>query len=146
MDSKNLLVVIHDTSLSKSQLFSVIQAPNNGVYYHAIIDEEGEIIYCVDPKIRINASFPSSFKGEQVNGSVDKFAYHVCLINQNYTNKQYISLAWLCKQLQVKEDRIVGHYEIDLSGLRDDAISLDKKKLISLLTKVQFNKQIIWEL
>lgn len=145
MDKQKLLVVIHDTIVSKEELFAVVQSKYNEIYYHSIINVDGEIIYCVQPNIRIPASNPSSFNGEQINGSVDDFAYHICLIGENYSNDQYFSLGWLCKQLQVEEDRIVGHSEIDLSGLRKDPKSLNKERVISIMNKCKLQKPISWE-
>ncbi len=155
MDKQKLLVVLHESNIPEPNLLTVIQSKYNEVYYHSVINREGTIIYCVEATKRIEASYPSSFNGESINGSVDDFAYHICLVSpdvdvdliehEGYTIDQYISLAWLCKQLDVEEERIVTHKEIDLSNTRIDPRSFNKEKLIELLSKVNKQKTIIWE-
>ena len=124
-----LLVVIHETLISAEDSKRLHGDPNYYASYHALIERSGKIIYLTPADSKAYAAAESVFvnvegEEEQINGSVDDFAYHIALetppdgygLSKNfhigYTKEQYTSLGWLVAATGVQQDRIVRHGEI----------------------------------
>ena len=124
-----LLVVIHETLISANASLILHSDPEYYGSYHALIDRAGEITYLTPSDSKAYAAARSSFTNsfgevEQINGSVDDFAYHIALetpvdgynslkaAHIGYTKEQYESLAWLSAHTGVRKERIVTHGEI----------------------------------
>ena len=125
-----LLVVLHETVISAEQSTKFHGDPSYLGSYHAIVARNGDIIYLVPPEHKAfaaaNSAFldPTSGELEEVNGSVNDFAYHIALetpidgrdpnktTHSGYTREQYQSLAWLCVATGVQSNRITTHGEI----------------------------------
>ena len=119
-----LLVVIHETVISAEEVILLHNDPEYYASYHAVVNRLGDIIYLVPPEYKAYAAANSSFTNpfgivEEINGSVDDFAYHIALesptlaiTHVGYSKEQYTSLAWLCVAVGARFDRIVTHGEI----------------------------------
>lgn len=154
------IIVLHETGYSASSAINFFQTPHNDenvqASYHALIKQDGTIVYLVPPQKRAfgaaNSVFDGIYGSETVQTnpnlppSVNNFAYHVSLetppdgrgdnyqkFHSGYTEAQYNTLAWLIAQSQVPDDRITTHHEVDRSGQKIDPVSFDFDKFLSLL-------------
>ena len=126
-----LIVVIHETYVNTETILSLHEDPQFIASYHAVIDPNGVIHYLVPADAKAYGAAESVFRDsfgeeQQINGSVDDFAYHISLVtpddgrdrnkkaHSGYTRQQYKSLAWLCHSTGVARNRIVTHAEIKL--------------------------------
>lgn len=110
--------------------------------YHYYIERSGRIIKLVDPKYEANHAGTSLWRSYL---RMNRYSIGICLQNkvpQEYTEKQYVSLAWLIKAMQERfKDRdstahiILGHEDIAIPRGRkhDPGIHFDWDKLYSLL-------------
>jgi N-acetyl-anhydromuramyl-L-alanine amidase AmpD len=141
-----LLVVIHESLITFEEVLELVQSSNIQGTYHSFIRRDGEIIYLEESTKNVNAAMESSFNGEEILGSVDPFAYHICLESPincpikarehlGYTDQQYYSLAWLIASLNPESNRIVKHKDIDTSGTIYDPRSLDILRVKSDIPK-----------
>ncbi len=122
-----LLVVIHETLISAEE--SIILHGDSQYYasYHSLIHRSGKIIYLTPGDCKAYAAAQSTFTDlfgeiQEVNGSVDDFAYHIALetppdgianpkqeYHIGYTKEQYVSLAWLIRATGVQLSRVIPH-------------------------------------
>lgn len=124
-----LLVVIHETLISAQDSIRLHGDPEYYASYHALVERSGEITYLTPADSKAYAAANSAYTDafgeiQEVNGSVDDFAYHIALetppdgynafktAHIGYTKEQYKSLAWLVAATGVRKDRIVTHGEI----------------------------------
>lgn len=119
----NPLIILHETLYPYTEVITYFQPPNTR--YHVCIKKEGQIIYCANPTdVLFNCGRDTSYMGENINGSVDPIAYHVCLESpysskpndrehEGYTNEQYKSLGWLVKSTGIDISRLIGHADLD---------------------------------
>ena len=153
------IVVLHETVGTAMSAVNTFQThhPNDDdqVSYHALIADDGTVVYMVPPEQRAfgagNSVFISS-KGEeavstneQYPSSVNNFAYHISLetppdgqLNANpahsgYTEAQYRSLAWLISRSTIPEERITTHKQVDRSASRADPRSFEPERLFRYL-------------
>lgn len=149
-----LLIVLHETTSAASGAVNTVLTPHprddDQVSYHAIIRQDGSILYLVDPLKRAYGAGNSAFQGtngletvqtnKRLKSSVNNFAYHISLETPSdgyhdkpehtgYSNAQYHSLAWLIEQSGVNEDRITTHMAIDRAGERQDPRSFEMVSL-----------------
>jgi N-acetyl-anhydromuramyl-L-alanine amidase AmpD len=156
--SNELLVVLHETTQTASSAINTVQTPHEDemdqVSYHAIIRQDGSIVFLVPPEKRAFGAGNSVFDGS--NGpetvkthrrfppSVNNFAYHISLetppdgynskqTHSGYSTNQYASLAWLIAWTGVPEERITTHRAVDRSGSRIDPRSFDMDLLKATL-------------
>ncbi|WP_404783599.1 peptidoglycan recognition family protein [Altericista sp. CCNU0014] len=145
-----LLVVLHETTSAASGAVNTVLTPHphddDQISYHAIICQDGTILYLVDPLKRAYGAGNSAFKGKNgletvqtnknLKPSVNNFAYHISLetpsggYNSNsehvgYSGEQYTSLAWLTAHSGVEDSRITTHLAVDRSGERQDPRSFE---------------------
>lgn len=145
-----LLIVLHETTSAASGAVNTVLTPHSQdldqISYHAIIGQDGTILYLVDPRKRAYGAGNSAFKGRygfekvqtnrQLQPSVNNFAYHISLetppdgynldpSHSGYSSAQYTSLAWLIAHSGVQENRITTHLAIDRSGERQDPRSFE---------------------
>jgi N-acetyl-anhydromuramyl-L-alanine amidase AmpD len=153
------IVVLHETVGSGMSAVHHFQTPHaqdvDQASYHALIWQDGTVIYLVPPEKRAFGAGNSVFEGP--NGpetvktrpdlppSVNNFAYHISLetppdgreskdpVHSGYTSAQYQSLAWLIARTGVPEHRITTHAIVDRSGNRQDPRSLDIESLRAML-------------
>jgi len=145
-----LLVVIHESLISYDEVLELVQSSNIKGSYHSFIRRDGEIIYLEEANTNVNAAMESSFNGEQILGSVDSFAYHICLESPigcpikaiehlGYTDQQYYSLAWLVASVNPEPYRIALHKDIDTTGTIYDPRSFDMLRLQSDIPKFYYH-------
>jgi N-acetylmuramoyl-L-alanine amidase len=145
-----LLIVLHETTSAASGAINTALTPHSRdedqISYHAVICQDGTIIYLVDPSKRAYGAGDSAFKGpnglervqtnKKLKSSVNNFAYHISLEtpsdgynaeteHSGYSGAQYSSLAWLIAQSGAKSDRITTHLAVDQSGERQDPRSFE---------------------
>lgn len=149
-----LLIVLHETTSAASGAVNTVLMPHprddDQVSYHAIIRQDGTILYLVDPLKRAYGAGNSAFQGrggietvqtnKRLKSSVNNFAYHISLETPSdgyneepehtgYYDAQYSSLAWLIEQSGVMENRITTHMAIDRAGERQDPRSFEMASL-----------------
>ena len=154
------IIVLHETSDSASSAVNFFQTAHEdeGIQasYHALVKQDGTVVYLVSPEKRAfgaaNSVFVGDNGGETVKTnpnlppSVNNFAYHASLetppdgrgnkylkFHSGYTEAQYNSLAWLIAQSQVPDERITTHREVDRSGQKVDPLSFDFDKFLNFL-------------
>jgi N-acetylmuramoyl-L-alanine amidase len=145
-----LLIVLHETTSAASGAINTALTPHtrdeDQISYHAVICQDGTIIYLVDPGKRAYGAGDSAFKGpnglemvqtnKKLKSSVNNFAYHISLEtpadgynaetkHSGYSGAQYSSLAWLIAQSGADSDRITTHLAVDRSGERQDPRSFE---------------------
>jgi len=110
--------------------------------YHYYIERNGTIIKMVDPKYEASHAGTSLWRTYL---RMNKYSIGICLQNnakQEYTEKQYVSLAWLIKSLQKRFNdadstahTILGHGDIATPRGRkqDPGEHFEWTKLYSLL-------------
>ena len=146
------IVVLHETVGSYESAIELFKSPHEDdddqVSYHALIRDDGKIVYTVPPDRRAygagNSVFVNSDRQEEsvktnpnYPSSVNNFAYHISLVSpedgytsdadshSGYTKAQYESLAWLVAKTGIPEDRITTHRLVDRSGSRRDPRSFN---------------------
>jgi N-acetylmuramoyl-L-alanine amidase len=149
-----LLIVLHETTSAASGAVNTTLTPHrrdeDQISYHAIICQDGTILYLVDPRKRAYGAGDSAFSGpngseavqtsKKLKSSVNNFAYHVSLEtpsdgyhdqpeHSGYSGAQYSSLAWLIAHSGVESDRITTHLAVDQSGERQDPRSFEMSLL-----------------
>jgi N-acetyl-anhydromuramyl-L-alanine amidase AmpD len=125
-----LLVVIHETLIDAQTSKTLHGDPEYYASYHALVERNGNVVYLTPAEHKAYAAANSAFTDvwgdvEEVNGSVDDFAYHIALetpedgvryphlnYHTGYTLEQYKSLAWLCASTVVHRNRITTHGNI----------------------------------
>ncbi|MBD1910839.1 peptidoglycan recognition family protein [Leptolyngbya sp. FACHB-8] len=152
-----LIVVIHETVGSAQSAINTFQTyhvrDNDQRSYHALIRQDGTVVYIVPPEYRAfgagNSVFDGPYGPEAVitnaafPPSVNNFAYHISLEtpsdgrgNQSghsgYTRAQYESLAWLTARTGVPQERITTHRAVDRSGNRRDPRSFNFPEFIQI--------------
>lgn len=152
------IIVLHETVSSANSTISFFQTPHpkdeDQASYHALIVQDGTIVYLVPPDKRAFGAGNSVFNGP--NGpeavkthprfppSVNNFAYHISLEtppdgrnnanrHSGYTAAQYQSLSWLVARAAVPESRITTHKAVDRSASRKDPRSFNEQTFLSLL-------------
>ena len=121
------IFVLHETGIDVETLEDYMADGEFLGSYHAVITIQGEIIYFTPSDMKAFAASESRFISlytdgpEEVNGSVDDFAYHVALetpingrdpskkIHAGYSIQQYRSLAWLFRATGISLNRFVEH-------------------------------------
>jgi len=163
------IVVLHETVGSFESVINLFNEshPNDDdqVSYHALIRENGAIVYVVPPEYRAYGAGDSVFVNAdrqqetvQTNGknpsSVNNFAYHISLVtpaegrhNQathgGYTKNQYEALAWLVSKTGIADDRITTHKIVDRSGTRIDPRSFNAEYFLQRLRSYPKTQEII---
>lgn len=130
MTTPPLVAVLHETIIDIDLCKALHADPEYYGSYHTIVDRYGRVHYMVPPNKKAYAAARSSFTNpytgeiEQINGSVDDFAYHIALEtpddgrdvslpdHSGYTYEQYDSLAWLLRSLGVDLLRVALHGQI----------------------------------
>lgn len=156
-----LLVVIHETLISAEE--SIILHGDSQYYasYHSLIHRSGKITYLTPGDCKAYAAAQSTFTDpfgeiQEVNGSVDDFAYHIALetppdgitnpkqeYHIGYTKEQYQSLAWLCASVGAHTGRITTHGDISFTKtLEPRCFNLDYFSDIYEIIKKTTNKTI----
>ena len=162
------IVVLHETVGSYESVINLFSESHpdddDQVSYHALIRENGEIVYVVPPEYRAygagNSVFVNADRQEeavQTNGkypaSVNNFAYHISLVTPaegrhnrathgGYTQNQYEALAWLVSKTGVADDRITTHQIVDRSGTRIDPRSFNAEYFLQRLRNYPKTQEI----
>jgi N-acetyl-anhydromuramyl-L-alanine amidase AmpD len=143
------LAVIHESLTDYETTIAYCQSPTLRGSYHSIIRRDGRIIHLAPPTSKCYGCGPSSFYGEEVNGSVDPFAYHICLesppsialdaeSHSGYTSSQYESLAYELAWAGIPPGRIALHREVDGSKTAIDPRSFDIDQLRGALIRLDY--------
>ena len=107
------IVVLHDSNGPAEGALSWSLDNRFKASYHTVIRRDGEIIYLIPAYIKASACGPSSYLGDSVNGSVDPFAYSICLEGpMPYTVEIYYSLSYLISQMGIERAQVVVHGEV----------------------------------
>lgn len=157
LDNK-LLVVLHETVGSADSAMAAFSNPATEASYHALIKQDGTVVYLVPPEKRAFGAGNSSFNGEAVKltsnpASVNNFAYHISLetpadgrgngeTHSGYTEAQYQSLAYLTSRTGVENGRITSHAVVDRSGERSDPRSFDNTKFTRYLNNYPRTREL----
>ncbi len=163
------IVVLHETVGSYESAIGLFTTPHDDeddqVSYHALIRQDGKIVYTVPPTRRAygagNSVFVNSARQEEsvktspsYPPSVNNFAYHLSLVSpedgydsdaaghSGYTRSQYESLAWLIAKTGIPEDRITTHQLVDRSGSRRDPRSFNVPYFLERLRSYPPGKEI----
>ncbi|HEY9826008.1 MAG TPA: peptidoglycan recognition family protein [Stenomitos sp.] len=148
--SNPMIVVIHETVSSADSAIRFFQTPHpdgsGAASYHAIIRQDGSIVYTVPFAYRAFGAGNSVFMGDRgletvqttasLPPSVNNFAYHFSLetppdgnnngdSHSGYTVNQYQSLAMLVDYTKVPDSRVTFHRVVDRSGTRKDPRSFN---------------------
>lgn len=163
------IVVLHETVGSFESAINLFSQSHpddeDQVSYHALIQENGAIVYVVPPEYRAYGAGDSVFinadrqeETVQTNGknppSVNNFAYHISLVtpaegrnNQathgGYTKNQYEALAWLVSKTGIADDRITTHKIVDRSGTRIDPRSFNAEYFLQRLHSYPRTQEIV---
>lgn len=163
------IVVLHETVGSFESVINLFSESHpdddDQVSYHALIRENGAIVYVVPPEYRAYGAGDSVFVNAdrqeetvQTNGknppSVNNFAYHISLVTPmggrhdeathgGYTKNQYEALAWLVSKTGIADDRITTHKIVDRSGTRIDPRSFDAGYFLQRLHSYPKTQEII---
>jgi hypothetical protein len=153
------IVVLHESVGSALSAVNTFRTPHPIEWqqssYHALIELDGTIVQTVPFASRAfgaaNSVFVSGNGPEAVKThaefppSVNNFAYHIAFEtplggrnnalrhHEGYTAAQYNSLGWLVTQLDVPEDRIATHQQVDRTGSRFDPRSYMPQQLAERL-------------
>lgn len=136
----NYIILHADEGNGYSGTRSSLIKKRNG--YHYYIQRNGTIIKMIDPRYKASHAGVSYYKGKI---RMNNYSIGIAFENnekQLYTEKQYVSAAWLISELQDRypdsTSRIIlGHSDIALPRGRkhDPGKNFDWKKLQSLLRK-----------
>lgn len=163
------IVVLHETVGSFESVINLFSESHpdddDQVSYHALIRENGTIVYIVPPEYRAYGAGDSVFVNAdrqeetvQTSGknppSVNNFAYHISLVtpmegrhdeatHSGYTKNQYEALAWLVSKTGIADDRITTHKIVDRSGTRIDPRSFDADYFLQRLRSYPKTQEII---
>ncbi len=163
------IVVLHETVGGFESVMNVFATDHpdddEQVSYHAVIQENGGIVYVVPPEYRaygagdsvfVNAAYQEeTVKTKSISPpSVNNFAYHISLVTpeegQNdepthagYTKNQYEALAWLVSKTGVPDDRITTHKLVDRSGSRIDPRSFNAPYFLERLHAYPRTQEVI---
>lgn len=163
------IVVLHETDASGQSTLNFFQTPHanddDQVSYHALIAEDGKVIYIVPPDKRAfgagNSVFVNNDRQKEAvktnpkfPPSVNNFAYHISLVtprdgrgsrrrnHSGYSQAQYESLAWLISKLGVTADRITTHQLVDRSGERVDPRSFNVRYFLDRFSQYPLTTEI----
>ncbi|MGI0493030.1 peptidoglycan recognition family protein [Alkalinema pantanalense CENA528] len=163
------IVVLHETDASGESTINFFQTPHvdddDQVSYHALIPEDGRVIYMVPPDKRAfgagNSVFVNNDRQKETvktnpkfPPSVNNFAYHISLVtprdgrgsrrrtHSGYSQAQYESLAWLIAKLGISADRITTHQLVDRSGERIDPRSFNVRYFLDRFSKYPLTTEI----
>lgn len=164
------IVVLHETVGSGSSTINYFRTPHprddDQVSYHALIRENGNIVYVVPPDRRAFGAGNSIFNGTKGDEavkthpsfppSVNNFAYHISLVSppdgrgngashSGYTRAQYQSLAWLVAKTGVSNNRITTHQLVDRSRQRRDPRSFNTQLFAQLLASFPKTNDIVMQ-
>ncbi|OUC14019.1 MAG: hypothetical protein B0A82_14320 [Alkalinema sp. CACIAM 70d] len=167
--SNEPIVVLHETDASGESTINFFQTPHadddDQVSYHALIPEDGRVIYMVPPDKRAfgagNSVFVNNDRQKETvktnpkfPPSVNNFAYHISLVtprdgrgsrrrnHSGYSQAQYESLAWLISKLGISADRITTHQLVDRSGERVDPRSFNVRYFLDRFSKYPLTTEI----
>ena len=111
------IVVVHDSNGPAEGAISWSLDSRVKGSYHTIIRRAGEVIYLIPSWMKASACGPSSYMSKDgpisINGSVDPFAYSVCLEGPMlYTVEQYYSLSYLISLMDIGREQVVVHGDV----------------------------------
>lgn len=146
--SENYIVIHYDSSQSVNQAIRYLRKVRNS--YHYIINRDGTIYKLIDPKYKANHAGASEWGGLY---DLNNYSIGICLHNvppQSYTQKQYLSAAWLIdvlrKRFNIPESHILGHSDVaeplgrkQDPGPKFDWLELFKSMKIFMVTDLNGN-------
>lgn len=148
------IVVLHDSNGPAENALSWSLDSRVKGAYHTVIRRAGDIVYLIPSWRKASACGPSSYKGQaindpegprlSVNGSVDPFAYSICLEGpMPYTVEQYYSLSYLISRMSVTREQVVIHGDVLDPEVADrDPCAVDMGALWREVAKWEPKKEI----
>lgn len=111
------IVVLHDSNGPAEGALSWCLDDRIKGSYHTLIRRDGEVVYLIPSWMKASACGPSSYKSKDgpvsINGSVDPFAYSICLEGPPpYTVEEYYSLSYLISLMSVTPEQVVVHADV----------------------------------
>jgi N-acetyl-anhydromuramyl-L-alanine amidase AmpD len=138
------LVVLHDSNgPAEGALSWSLDSRVKGAY-HTLIRRDGEVVYLIPSWRKASACGPSSYNGKAINGSVDPFAYSICLEGpMPYTVEEYYSLSYLISRMGITKEQVVVHGDVLDPGVVDrDPCRVDMDGLWRQVVKWEPRKEI----
>jgi N-acetyl-anhydromuramyl-L-alanine amidase AmpD len=138
------LVVLHDSNgPAEGALSWSLDSRVKGAY-HTLIRRAGEVVYLIPSWRKASACGPSSYNGQAISGSVDPFAYSICLEGpMPYTVEQYYSLSYLISRMGIGRQQVVVHDDVlDPQVLDRDPCVVDMGALWRQVAKWEPRKEI----
>jgi N-acetylmuramoyl-L-alanine amidase len=162
LDPSPRVVVLHETVYGMQSAINTFRTPHprdeDQVSYHALVGQNGSVVFLLDPSKRAFGAGNSAFRGQwaitnpAVGGSVNNFALHISLEtpvdgehdgsgHSGYSSAQYDGLAallalWM-QEHKIPADHITTHRAVDLAGERADPRSFDWAELQARLGALQ---------
>jgi N-acetyl-anhydromuramyl-L-alanine amidase AmpD len=142
------IVVLHDSNGPAEGALSWSLDNRIKGSYHTLIQRDGEIIYLIPSWIKASACGPSSYDtgagSVSINGSVDPFAYSVCLEGpMPYTVEEYYSLSYLISQMGIAREQVVVHNDVlDAEVIDRDPCMVDMDRLWQGVGKWEPKKEV----
>lgn len=129
------IVVLHDSNGPADNALSWSLDNRIKGSYHTLIRRDGEIVYLIPSWIKASACGPSSYVSKvgpiSINGSVDPFAYSICLEGpMPYTVDEYYSLSYLISLMDITREQVLVHNDVlDPDILDRDPCTIDMGRL-----------------
>ena len=142
------IVVIHDSNGPAENALSWSLDTRVKGSYHTLIRRDGTITYLIPSWSKASACGPSSYSSPEgsvsINGSVDPFAYSICLEGpMPYTVEEYYSLSYLISLMGIGRGQVVVHGDVlDPSVGDKDPCVVDMDRLWREVSKWVPKKEI----
>ncbi len=142
------IVVLHDSNGPGDNALSWSLDNRIKGSYHSLIRRDGEVVYLIPAWVKASACGPSSYiTGDgrvSINGSVDPFAYSICLEGPvPYTVEEYYSLSYLISLMGITREQVVVHDDVlDVVVVDRDPCTVDMDRLWKEVSKWEPKKEI----
>lgn len=142
------IVVVHDSNGPAENALSWSLDSRVKGSYHTLIRRTGEVVYLIPSWVKASACGPSSYMTGggpiSINGSVDPFAYSVCLEGpMPYTVEEYYSLSYLISLMSIERHQVVVHGDVLNPEVGDrDPCAVDMDALWKQVVKWESRKEI----
>ncbi|WOL31303.1 N-acetylmuramoyl-L-alanine amidase [Microcoleus phage My-WqHQDG] len=142
------IVVLHDSNGPGDNALSWSLDNRIKGSYHSLIRRDGEVVYLIPAWVKASACGPSSYITDDgrvsINGSVDPFAYSICLEGpMPYTVEEYYSLSYLISLMGITREQVVVHDDVlDVVVVDRDPCTVDMDRLWKEVSKWEPKKEI----
>ena len=138
------VVVLHDSNGPAEGALSWSLDNRVKGAYHTLIRRDGGVVYLIPSWRKASACGPSTYMGKAINGSVDPFAYSICLEGpMPYTVEEYYSLSYLISRMGISREQVVVHGDVLDPQVADrDPCAVDMDALWRQVAKWEPRKEI----